>query len=112
MRQSSTFRLNESTLFILDTIAQQESLTRTAIVERIVREEAIRRNLAVPLTAQQRADLDADPWWQAGLARLAAGEDGPYYLAGPDGMPTDEIFVPSGNETPVDDRRLAELEID
>jgi hypothetical protein len=109
MRQSTTFRLSEATLFILDTIALQESDNRTAIFERIVREEAARRQLAVPLTAEQRAELDADPVIQAALARLIAGEDGPYYLAGPDGLPTDELYVPSGDETPVDERRLAEL---
>jgi len=61
--------------------------------------------------AEERARLDADPGVQEVLARVAAGTNGPYYVSGPDGLPTDEIYVPLPGERPLSevDLRLLKL---
>ncbi|WP_161569209.1 ribbon-helix-helix protein, CopG family [Candidatus Oscillochloris fontis] len=108
MRKPTTFRLKESTYTLLDTLARQEDLSRTAMFELLVREEAKRRHLAIPLTPRQRAALDSDPHVGAALERLGTNES--YVFADPDGGPGTIFFTPAGDEAPVHDQRLAELE--
>ncbi|EFO80938.1 hypothetical protein OSCT_1169 [Oscillochloris trichoides DG-6] len=108
MRKPTTFRLKESTYTLLDTLAQQEDLSRTAMLELLVKEEAKRRHLAIPLTPSQRAALDADDQVAAALARLDTEES--YVHADPDGGPGVIPFVPDAAARPVDSQRLAELE--
>jgi hypothetical protein len=61
------------------------------------------------LPAEERARLDADPGVQEVLARVAAGTNGPYYVSGPNGLPTDEIYVPLPGERPLSEDDLRSL---
>jgi hypothetical protein len=61
------------------------------------------------LPAEERARLDADPGVQQLLAAIAAGTTGPYYVSGPDGLPTDEVYVRLPGQRPLSEEELRSL---